>query len=205
MPGQFFGSTSTSAMNRKKIFAIAAVLLACVPVAAFSTVKPLRILAPAFFAQLSCVDGNICTDDPARLAEARRLYQNSQQLVASRIGGFRHDAKALFCSSPQCAETFGLGRRAGLAFGYFGIAIAPRGWTDFYVRHELIHHRQAEELGNWAVLRKPEWLIEGMAYSLSEDPRRPLPALSEAWRADFEAWYASMNPADLWLKAKAQP
>jgi hypothetical protein len=48
-----------------------------------------------------------------------------------------------------------------------GIVISPRGWDGHFVRHEMIHHRQAEELGLLSGILKPEWLIEGMAYSLA--------------------------------------
>ena len=35
--------------------------------------------------------------------------------------------------------------------------MAQRGWKEFYVTHELIHYRQAEEIGNITVLLKPSW------------------------------------------------
>ncbi|MEN0088718.1 MAG: hypothetical protein AAF737_09830 [Pseudomonadota bacterium] len=74
--------------------------------------------------------------------------------------------------------------------GTHGIVIKPKGWASHFVRHELIHHLQNERLGivRGAFLT-PVWFREGMAYSMSLDPRRPIPApIIEAWRARFESW-----------------
>jgi hypothetical protein len=51
------------------------------------------------------------------------------------------------------------------------------------VRHELIHYEQFKHLGPIRVLRSPSWLVEGMAYGLSEDPRKPLAEPFESWRS----------------------
>ena len=58
-------------------------------------------------------------------------------------------------------------------------------------------------LGNLAVATKPRWLIEGMAYSLSGDPRRPLAQPFDAWRARFDAWQAALGGQPLWEAARA--
>lgn len=55
----------------------------------------------------------------------------------------------------------------------------PRGWEPHFVRHEMIHHLQAERLSTLTLLLKPRWFVEGMACALSDDPREPL-AGSEA-------------------------
>ena len=49
----------------------------------------------------------------------------------------------------------------------------------------------------------PTWLIEGMAYSLSEDPRRPLTEPWEAYRQQFEVWAIQGPPEELWRRAVA--
>jgi hypothetical protein len=82
------------------------------------------------------------------------------------------------------------------------VLVSPRGWTDVSLMREFIHWRQVEELGILAVRRKPRWLIEGMAYSLSHDPRRPLPEEMESWRAEFERWYAGLGGWDVWTAAR---
>jgi hypothetical protein len=83
---------------------------------------------------------------------------------------------------------FGLGNIAGFTFGAFGIAIAPRGWKKHYVAHELIHYWQAENFGSIVLLIVEPWLIEGMAYALSNDPRKELHERFESYRRTFYEW-----------------
>ena len=54
------------------------------------------------------------------------------------------------------------------------------------------------------LLHTPTWLIEGMAYSMSEDPRHPLQEPWESYRTKYEQW-ASHTPAEaVWVRAKEQ-
>ena len=54
----------------------------------------------------------------------------------------------------------------------------------------------------YRVLRALEWFIEGMAYSLSEDPRAKLPEPFERYRSQFEAWLRSVGREHLWEQAR---
>jgi hypothetical protein len=49
---------------------------------------------------------------------------------------------------------------------------------------------------------EPTWFIEGMAYSLSGDPRHPLAQPNEGYRARFDAWRQSLGSADIWVEAR---
>ena len=95
-----------------------------------------------------------------------------------------------------------LGRRSAATLGTVAIVVSPRAWQPHYVRHEMLHHIQNERLGSLKVwMVSPEWFVEGMAYSLSEDPR---PVLSEPWqhdRAEFEAWLRQVGKDHLWEAA----
>ncbi|MCA8241470.1 MULTISPECIES: hypothetical protein [Burkholderia] len=178
-------------------------LLVALPIAAYALVKPLRVVAPALIPGVSCPGADICTDDVARLGEARQLYHDGYARAAATVGAFRAAPRVVFCATRTCADAFGLGTRAALTLGDFGVVIAPRGWQTYFLAHELIHHRQAEVLGNLAVLTKPRWLIEGMAYSLSDDPRHPLAEPFESWRTRFAAWNAARGTQPLWDAARA--
>jgi hypothetical protein len=105
----------------------------------------------------------------------------------------------VFCAQAACAEQFGLGTRSAVTVGTVGTVIGPKAWQPYYVRHELIHQLQAEQLGSVLLLLKPTWLIEGMAYALSDDPRPQLVEPWQAHRARFLAWYAH---AALWDRAR---
>jgi len=161
--------------------------------------KPVRLLAPAL-AGVSCLTEVICTDAPQRRDEARQLYAEAFALVARQLGPLTSRPRAVFCASEACARSFGLGRSTAKTVGPLGTIFGPRAWKPHYVRHELIHQRQNERLGIYRALRSPAWFIEGMAYSLSEDPRRPLAEPFEQYRSLFEAWSRSVGKDALWQK-----
>ncbi|WP_027781633.1 MULTISPECIES: membrane protein [Burkholderia] len=178
-------------------------LLVALPIAAYALVKPLRVVAPALVPGVSCPSADICTDDVAKLGDAQQLYRDGYARAAAAVGAFRAAPRVVFCATRTCADAFGLGTRAALTLGDFGVVIAPHGWQTYFLAHELIHHRQAEVLGNLAVLTKPRWLIEGMAYALSDDPRHPLAQPFESWRTQFAAWNAARGTQPLWDAARA--
>ncbi|MGU7783587.1 hypothetical protein [Burkholderia sp. PU8-34] len=190
-------------MKRRHVAIAITGLLIALPIAAYAFVKPLRVVAPTLISGVTCPQPDICTDGTAKLGDARQLYRDGYAHAAAAVGRFQETPRVVFCTTPACADAFGLGKRAALAVGNLGVAVAPRGWQAFYLAHELIHFRQAEVLGNVAVATKPRWLIEGMAYSLSGDPRHPLGEPFESWRAQFDAWHAALGTRDLWSAARA--
>jgi len=171
------------------------------PFATWAFFKPVRVLAPELLG-LSCTAQGVCVDDPARLAEAAALKQEAVEFVQARIGTLRTVPRAIFCATARCAKAFGFTSNAAYNVGTSGLVVSPRGWQPHYLRHELIHHLQNERLGSLnAWWFKPTWFVEGMAYSLSEDPRRPLPAPLEGYRVNFEAWARQVGTGDLWVRA----
>ncbi|BAQ81763.1 hypothetical protein [Pseudomonas sp. St29] len=190
-------------MKLKRPLLIAAIAALSLPAAVLAVVKPLRVVAPGLVAPVTCPLANICIDSVSRLAEAQQLYAAGYATAATTVGPFRRVPRVVFCATDSCAESFGLGLRAAAAVGDAGLIVAPRGWKAFYLAHELIHYRQAEALGNLAVATQPKWLIEGMAYSLSGDPRHPLGPAFEQWRSRFEAWQAGLGAQDLWKAARS--
>lgn len=184
-------------------FVVAVVLMPMLPLAAWAMVKPLRVAAPELLG-LTCATDGICTDDPSRMAEARALLKGAQSFVAAGIGAVRGRPTAVFCATAGCSAKFGLGRSVAFSVGDLGVIFSEKAWEPHFVRHELIHQRQNEQLGVVnAWLFKPSWLIEGMAYSRSEDPRRPLPEPMESWRDRYRAWESSI-PASVTLWSAAE-
>ena len=124
--------------------------------------------------------------------------------VTSKVGDIEHPPRTIFCSTMECTKAFGFTSNGAYTVGTFGVAISYRGWKPYFVRHELIHHLQNERLGTLnAWLLKPKWFTEGMAYSMSEDPRNPLPQPLQGWRDSFERWRESINEKNFWLAAEA--
>ncbi len=176
-------------------------ILFILPLAAWALVKPLRVLAPQLEG-LTC-DEWVCVDDASRRAEATRLYRDALNSVQASVGALHSVPRAVFCATPACSDKFGFTAALAYDVGTFAIVISHRGWRPYLMRHELIHHLQNERLG-WlrARLFKPEWWREGMAYSLSRDPRKPLPEPLEGYRSQFEAWFKQVGPARLWAEAE---
>jgi hypothetical protein len=180
---------------------IGVIAVALVPVATLAIPNPLRALAPGLFG-LVC-ENRVCVDDARRLAEAQALLQRARADVTRTLGASHAQPLALFCSSEECFRTFGKRRSTAETFGGQAILIGPRGWAAHFVRHELIHVAQYERLGVIRAWRGPRWINEGMAYSLSEDPRRPLPAELEAWRTEYEGRLGGERGEALWDRVEA--
>jgi hypothetical protein len=173
----------------------------CIPVAAWAFFKPVRVVAPEL-AGLSCIKDTLCTDDVSRYQEAAKLYDEALHFVDSSVGSIENKPRIIFCNSDTCFQSFGLGKRSGATIGTFGIVISPRAWKPYYVRHEMIHHLQNEKLGIIKAWREPKWFMEGMAYSLSEDPRPKLSEPFEQYRSKFEVWYRLVGKERLWIEAR---
>lgn len=184
-----------------KVLMAAGALILTAPLLTWAMYKPARALAPGLVEDVSCVSSQICLDDETKYPGANELYENALRFVGKAVGPFQKNPRIVFCSTEACAESFGLKSTAN-AIGRWGIVIGPRGWADYYVSHEMLHHRQGEELGMLSHLLEPKWLIEGMAYSLSEDPRRPLSEPWQQYRAEFEAWYQKVGKENLWKEAR---
>ncbi|HEX5355309.1 MAG TPA: hypothetical protein VFW93_03765 [Aquabacterium sp.] len=182
---------------------IAALAAHLIPVVAWAAFKPVRVLAPELLG-LHCANSGVCVDDVQRLVEAERLRRDAVAFVSSKVGKIDHLPRTIFCSTMACSKAFGFTSNGGYNVGTFGTAISYRGWKPYFVRHELIHHLQNERLGTLnAWLLKPKWWTEGMAYSLSEDPRSPLAQPLQGWRDAFEQWRVSIGEKNIWLAAQS--
>jgi hypothetical protein len=180
---------------------IALIALLALPVAAWAFIKPVRVLAPEL-AGVTC-KGRVCVDDLSRMAEAAGLYEEAVRFVQLNVGEFQTAPRAVFCSTQECSKSFGFTSADAYNFGTVGIVVSDRGWHPHFVRHELIHHLQNERLGGLrTLLFKPTWFREGMAYSLSQDPRRPLPEPLQGYRSEFEVWFKQIGKSQLWREAE---
>ena len=181
----------------KRLLLIA--LLSCIPLAAWAFVNPARVLETV--KGVSCVDDTICTDDIARYQEASKLYEGALQFLASSITPLEKRPLIVFCATEACYQSFGFSKSTAESIGRFCIVISPRGWKPFYIRHEMIHYLQVQQLGVLKMYLEPTWFMEGMAYSLSEDPRAELAQPHQQYRSQFQAWYAPVGRGHLWNEA----
>ena len=189
---------------RSPVKSLLVVTLLAAPLATWACFKPIRVLAPQLVG-LQCPTASICIDDPALLQEASGLEEEAVSFVEAELGPMQKIPRLVFCSTQACARKFGFTNNGAYNVGTVGVVVGPRGWKPYFVRHELIHHVQMERLGTWhAWLHSPTWLIEGMAYSMSQDPRHPLPEPLESYRARFESWHGNIKHADMWAAAAEQ-
>ncbi len=187
----------------RKIYLSLLYCMLLIPSTAWALYPPLGVLTPSF-SGLICVSEKLCVDDIARLDQAQKLYDEALEFVSTNLGELENAPRAYFCAHESCSTYFGMHHSVAYNVGTSGFAIKPNGWTAHFVRHELIHHLQNERLGSFHnFFFKPDWLLEGMAYSMSEDPRRPIPGDGslEAYRSQFEKWYSELNEDDIWEAA----
>lgn len=188
---------------RIRLSLLAFAIVAGLPAITWAAFKPIRVLAPQLTG-IQCLANDICIDDISRLPEAVVLRDEAVGFVTSRLDRIRKLPRFVFCSNAECAKSFGFTNQGAYHVGTSGIVIGPRGWQPHFARHELIHHVQMENIGSLhALLFTPIWFIEGMAYSLSDDPRKPLPEPLQGWRDRFDRWYPEVQKQDLWAVARA--
>lgn len=173
------------------------------PLAAWFIVKPIRLIAPEVVG-VKCFDDGVCLENESDYKKAKKLRLEAIEFLSKEVGSFDNEPKVIFCSTWECASKFGLGKRSAITLGAYGSAISPRAWKPYYVRHELIHQLQAQELGVIKSLLLPSWLIEGMAYSRSQDPRLPLNQPWEGYRSQFDNWLTNIESTRMWAEAATE-
>ncbi len=181
---------------------IAFLLLVVVPLAAWFIVKPVRVIAPTVNG-MHCASKSVCIETADKLPEATALYEESLSFVGKSVGAIQGRPLVVFCSTPTCADRFGLGARSAVTIGTLGTVIGPNAWKAYYVRHELIHHLQGQQFGVLRRLFMPSWLIEGMAYALSEDTRAKLAEPWQQYRDQFNQWLATVGRENMWDAARS--
>ena len=190
-------STLYNVMLKKLVVTFVFVL----PLAVWILYKPVRILLPGLNG-VTCVSNVLCLEETSTMNEASILYEEALFFVTNEVGEIRNNPRIIFCITEKCNQSFGFHSHAKAhTIGVSGIVISPQGWNEHILRHELIHHLQAERLGVIKQWRSPTWFKEGMAYSLSQDSR---PALTEPllkYKAEFDEWLYSTGKDSLWEEA----
>lgn len=170
------------------------------PVAAWMLFKPMRVLAPEWNG-VTCLSEAVCVEDAARAEEAESIHKAAAEFVRTSVGGIRSNPRVTFCASVKCFEAFGFHAPAkAKTIGVSGIVVGPSGWSEYILRHEMIHHLQSERLGVLGQWLSPKWFKEGMAYSLSGDPRALVEPFAD-YRAHFDRWRQQVSDERLWQEA----
>ena len=187
-------------MNLKKTIILVSISLTIIaPLSALAFYKPIRVIIPEIFG-INCQYDNLCVEDNSKLFSAIKLVKSSKTSLENNWGLIVGNPKIIFCSTDECKETFGLSKAAGYTVGTFGIIITPRGWKEHYVSHELIHFWQANNYGSYVLISSKSWVIEGMAYGLSGDPRKVLSEPFQSYRSKYLSWHKDIPIKDLKTK-----
>jgi hypothetical protein len=180
---------------------IATILILSLPLATWYLYKPVRVLLPAING-VTCVSETLCIDDVEKNSEASKLYDNALTFVNAEVGKIASNPRVIFCTTEHCNQSFGFHAPAKAhSIGISAIVVSPQGWHENILRHEFIHHLQAERLGVIGQWRSPDWFKEGMAYSLSQDARPDLSETLLNYKIEFDEWYKIIGKERLWLEA----
>lgn len=186
---------------KKKLFVF--LIIACISLSILSwfLYKPVRIFLPEL-AGVICINEQLCIENLNTAEQAQKLYRQAQAYVETNIIPFKQMPTFIFCATQSCFENFGFKKASAQSVGTIATVVGPNGWKQYIIEHEMIHHIQNEQLGSVKFISMPQWFVEGMAYSLSQDPRE---TLSEPWQSHkhtFEEWYRSIPNSELWNEAK---
>jgi hypothetical protein len=99
------------------------------------------------------------------LDEAQKLYEEGYAKTVTGVGAFQGTPRMVFCTTQACSDAFGLGQRAAEAIGNLGLVIAPRGWKQFYIAHELIHYRRSAQIPPCTT---PYWMFNDVRHGAAD-------------------------------------
>jgi len=177
------------------------ILILVAPISIWAFYKPVRILMPAING-VTCVSDTLCLEDIDRVSEAGILYEKALKFVNIEVEKIKDNPRVIFCMTERCNQAFGFHPPAKAhTIGVSGIVVSPWGWNETILRHEMIHHLQAEQLGVIKQWRSPNWFKEGMAYSLSQDARPNLTESLKKYKSEFEKWLNTVGKENLWKEA----
>lgn len=125
-----------------------------------------------------------------RRADVLRVVAAARARVGAFYGGLKSSPRLLACVTEACYTHIGGGREKGVAVLNRAVMLSPRGLDPVIASHELSH----VELHARLVKDAPQWVDEGLAVVVSQDPRYlpapatcpsgpPLPETLGAWLA----------------------
>lgn len=149
------------------------VILVSIPVIAWLSIKPVRLLAPQAYGMYCRM--NICVESQELFEEAERLFRKAKDDLAVTGIVILRDPRIVYCKTNKCYKSFGGGRERAISFPYLGVIISEASWQGYITKHELIHWYQFQELGSIKTMLVPDWFREGMAYHYSGAPNSDIP------------------------------
>ena len=185
-----------------KIITIFCLSLVIIMTICFIFYKPLHAVTPKIYG-MDKIGSSIYVDDISKSTSAILQYNDSIKELSSIGFKNKNYPKIIFCYNQKSYERFGFKQSAARSIEGIAIVLSPRAITqNYFLKHELIHYWQENNLGLFYHWTYPQWVIEGMAYSISNDLRHPLEEPWESYRNEFETWYKSIDKTNLILEMK---
>lgn len=149
---------------------------------------------------------------PVRDREAARAtIEKARARVRAFYGSLEAHPRLLLCQTDDCYRPLGGGSR-GISLLDRALILSPRGIDVVIAAHELAHAELHRRAGLRATLFRsiPQWFDEGLAVSISDDPRYLAPT-SQPDRCKVEpdgdlpvsrgAWIETAQSASLYARA----
>ena len=147
--------------------------------------RAVKLFAPTWFGMESIASGVYV--DKAMTAGQReeilKIVSEAGQRVGRCYGNTTAKPKLLFCSSEAAFQSFGGTKEGGMTYFAYASLLSPRGQSAAIVAHEWSHAEFYSRVGFWAWRRTPQWFDDGLAVTVSEEPRHSESVYLEAIQA----------------------
>ena len=145
-------------------------------------------------------------------ASVKGTVDEARLRVKAFYGELLSEPKVMICVTDTCYRAVGGGGSRGMAILDRALFLSSRGTTIVIASHELAHVELHHRLGLIDTLRRvvPQWFDEGLAVTISNDPRylgpptradRCLIRSDEPLPNDRRAWVETAATHDLYAKA----
>ena len=147
--------------------------------------RALKLFRPTLFgmeaiAPRTYVDKAMPSDQREQIL---KIVSDSEARVARYYGNVSTRPELFFYSSQDSFQSFGGASETGLTFLGRASLFSPRGRSVPIVAHEWSHVEFQSRVGLWHLLKVPRWFDEGLAVTVSEEPRHSESVYQEALQA----------------------
>ena len=147
--------------------------------------RAIKVLTPTWFGMES-IAARVYVDKAMPVEQREhvlKMVEESKSQLANYYGDVSTTPKLLFLSSESGFRSFGGTGETGMSFFGYASLFSPRGLSSPIVAHEWSHVELYSRLGfrNWR--RVPQWFDEGLAVTVSEEPRHSESVYEEALQA----------------------
>ena len=158
-----------------------------------STINKSKILLPPGWIGMKKIAPKVYVDKDMNTTQQKKLLKlipKAQKYISDVWGKVTSKPTIYACSTKKCAKSLGIGARAYQINNH--IILSPKAISKELIAHEWSHAELYKKVGgffNWKKI--PSWFDEGLAVSVSHEPRHD----ERAWKkiVDNNISYPSLN------------